>query len=55
MVGAPGSTVMRSRSTMSSTTAGSKTASGKMVAPRISDARQPALYPKMWKNGLTIR
>ena len=26
-----------------------------MVAPCMSDARQPALYPNMWKNGLTIR
>ena len=46
---------MRSRSTISSTTPGSKTATGKMVAPRISAASTPALYPKMWKNGLTMR
>ncbi len=46
---------MRSRSTSSHTTSGSNTASGKIVAPRMSDASTPALYPKMWKNGLTMR
>ncbi len=55
MVGGPGSTEICSRSTSSRTAAGSKTATGKIVAPRMSEARHPALYPKMWKNGFAIR
>ena len=28
---------------------------GTMVAPAIRQARMPALYPNVWKNGLTMR
>ena len=28
---------------------------GTMVAPRMMQDIHPALYPNMWKNGLTIR
>ena len=35
--------------------AASKTGSGTTVAPAIRQARMPALYPKVWKNGLTTR
>ena len=54
-VGGPGSTVTRSRGTRASTWSASNTACGSTVAPIISDASQPALYPKAWKKGLTIR
>jgi len=33
----------------------SKTASGTSVAPTVSAAMIPALYPKAWKNGLITR
>jgi hypothetical protein len=42
-VGGPGSTLMRSRATRSSTAGTSKTACGSAVAPRIRHASQPAL------------
>ena len=54
-VGAPGSTVTRSLSTVASTRSTSKTASGIMVAPALTAARMPAFNPNMWKYGLTIR
>ena len=55
MVGAPGSTVIRSLCTSASTRATSKTGTGKIVAPWSRLASQPALYPNMWKNGFTMR
>ena len=54
-VGGPGSIVMRSRATRSSTASTSKTAWGWIVAPVSIAASQPALYPNAWKNGFTIR
>ena len=54
-VGAPGRTVIRSRSTASSTDSASKTGTGCIVSPATSEARMPALSPNMWKYGLTIR
>jgi hypothetical protein len=47
--------VIFSRSTISSTFSMSNTGNGYTVMPRIIDAITPALYPKMWKNGFTIR
>ena len=46
---------MRSAPLRAMTAAGSKTGSGTTVAPAIRQARMPALYPKVWKNGLTTR
>jgi hypothetical protein len=54
-VGGPGSTVTDSAATVRNRSSTSSTGLGMIVAPCISDARQPALYPNMWKNGLTIR
>ena len=55
IVGGPGRTVIRSSATRWSTTSTSNTGSGTIVAPAIRQARIPALYPKVWKNGFTIR
>ena len=41
--------------TRSITAGTSKTGWGRIVAPLISEARIPALSPKAWKNGLTMR
>ena len=54
-VGGPGNTVTDSSATVRRRSSTSNTGFGMMVAPRMSDARQPALYPNMWKNGFTIR
>ncbi|MNV93238.1 hypothetical protein D3C71_1879060 [compost metagenome] len=42
-VGAPGSTLMRSRAMRWNTTSASNTACGRMVAPAIRQVSQPAL------------
>ncbi len=55
MVGGPGSTETRSSSIRCMAPSTSKTGSGIMVAPVIRQAKIPALYPKVWKNGLTMR
>ena len=54
-VGGPGSTEMRSLATWASTGGTSNTGSGTMVAPLMKQATMPALYPNVWKNGLTTR
>ena len=54
-VGGPGSIVICSRCTRSSTSSTSNTACGWIVAPVNIAASHPALYPKAWKNGLTMR
>ena len=54
-VGGPGRTVMRSFATISSTFGTSNTWNGTMVAPRRMHDIQPALYPKAWKKGFTMR
>ena len=54
-VGGPGSIVMRSASTISTTRSMSNTATGTIVAPRRNDATRPAFKPKVWKYGLIIR
>ena len=55
MVGAPGSTVIISVSTSDRMVGTSNTGTGTMVAPWSRLASHPALYPNMWKNGLTMR
>lgn len=54
-VGGPGSIVIRSASTSSTTRSRSNTDSGTIVAPRRNDATKPAFNPKVWKYGLIIR
>jgi len=54
-VGGPGSTLIRSSSMRASTADASNTGSGTTVAPAIRQAKIPALYPKVWKKGLTTR
>ena len=55
MAGGPGSTEIRSAGTRRITDGTSNTGWGIIVAPVIRQARIPALRPKEWKNGLTIR
>ena len=55
MAGGPGSTDTRSARTRAITEGTSNTGWGIIVAPVIRQARIPALRPKEWKNGLTIR
>jgi hypothetical protein len=47
--------LIRSDSIAASAASTSKTGSGTIVAPVIRQARMPALYPNVWKNGLMIR
>ncbi len=47
--------VIRSASMSSTTRSTSNTGTGSIVAPRMNDAISPALNPKVWKYGLTIR
>ena len=54
-VGGPGSTLIRSASMRRMTAPASNTGSGTTVAPAIRQAKIPALKPKVWKNGLTMR
>ena len=54
-VGGPGSIEMRSAATWARTAGTSNTGSGTIVAPWMKQAMIPALYPKVWKNGLTTR
>ena len=55
MAGGPGSTDTRSVGMRAITEGTSNTGWGIIVAPVIRQARIPALRPKEWKNGLTIR
>ena len=55
MVGAPGITVTLSRSIRARTFSASNTASGRIVAPRMTAESQPPLYPNEWKKGATTR
>jgi hypothetical protein len=55
MAGGPGSIVTRSSATRRITLGTSKTGWGMIVAPFSRQARMPALSPKAWKKGLTIR
>ena len=55
MAGGPGSTDTRSAPMRAITDGTSNTGCGIIVAPVIKQARMPALRPKEWKNGLTIR
>jgi hypothetical protein len=55
IVGDPPVWVMRSSSIMRSAVPASNAAIGTAVPPTISVVIQPALYPKQWKNGVTMR
>ena len=54
-VGGPARAEMRSSAISERAASMSRTGMGTAVAPRSRQAIHPALYPKQWKNGLTIR